>query len=68
MSAYVHPVFGPDRPRAAVAAFAELSNALDCWKRAYPSWESSTERLRRAREVAAMYYEYADERAALARC
>ena len=66
MSRWEHPTFGPDRPRAARAAYHALRNA----SRAYGAygWHSDddptsrrlAERLSEARTVRAMYAEYGD--------
>lgn len=58
----IHPVFGPDRPRAAVAAITELraaEAAAAVWWPQEPT-PGTAARLSRAREVRAMYGEYGD--------
>jgi len=57
-----HPVFGPNRPLAAVRAITELQaarSALPDWDR--PSTPAAYERYRTAMRVRAMYSEYADD-------
>lgn len=57
-----HPVFGPDRPTAAVRAISELEDAramLASWDHCFTP--AAIERHRKAVRVRAMYAEYGDD-------
>lgn len=54
------PVFGPDRPAAAILAIQELTQAREAASRVCWTNEPARERVRRAAAIRAQYAEYGD--------
>jgi hypothetical protein len=64
MSAYAHPVFGPERPNAARAAIWALHSAIAAYNEAGGCWGDPSgrlfDRITEARAIRAMYAECMD--------